>query len=510
MSESKGRVYLVGAGPGDPGLLTLRGLECLRRADLVLYDGLVNPLVLRQSHARAERTCRVTAGNERRLDQAEINRRLIAAAKEGKTVVRLKGGDPFIFGRGSEEAAALAAEGIPFEVVPGVTAAVAAGEYAGFSVTHREHASAVAFITGHEDPAKGTPSLDYRVLAAFPGTLVFYMGWHRLPQIAAALMGAGKGANTPVAVISHATWPSQQTVTGTLETIERQVAQAGLRPPSLIVVGECVRQREQIAWFEHRPLFGRRIGVTRADEQADSQVDRILELGAEPVLMPTLELLPPENWQTIDAVVKRLPEFDWLVFTSANGVNALLGRLWELGGDVRWLAKARLAAIGPSTAEALRAFQLRADVVPAIYRAEELATALRPLVQNRRVLWARADRVRDVLRAELTAAGAHLDEVVVYRHRDLDAWPTELIERLNLGHVDWIGVSSPAIARNVARLLPEPARSLLGARIRIASISPVTSAACQAVGLPVSAEAAEHTWEGILAAIQQAERTANC
>lgn len=506
VSASVGKVYLVGAGPGDPGLLTLRGLECLRRADVVLYDGLVNPILLRHSKAKAERTCRVSAGGERHLDQDEINQRLVAAAKLGKIVVRLKGGDPFVFGRGSEEAEALAEAGIPFEVVPGVTAAVAAGEYAGFSVTHRDHASAVAFITGHEDPTKVAPSLDYRVLAAFPGTLVFYMGWHRLKQIAESLIAAGKSASTPVAVISHASWPTQQTVTANLNTIAERVSAAGLRPPSLIVVGECVQMRERLAWFEKRPLFGRRIGVTRADEQADSQIDRIFELGAEPVLMPTLEIEPPETWDSVDDVLRRIGEFDWIVFTSANGVRALLGRMWELGGDARWLAKARLAAIGPATAAALCEFQLRADVVPESYRAEHLAAALCSQVSGQRVLWARANRVREVLRTELTAAGARLEEIVVYQHRDVAAWPNDVNQRLIAGQLDWIGVSSPAIARNVARLVPEAARSLFGGQIRIASISPVTSAACLEVGLPISAEAAEHTWDGILSAIQRVEQ----
>ena len=501
-------VYLVGAGPGDPGLLTLRGLECLKRADVVLYDGLVNPVLLRHTKAKAERTCRVSAGGERHLDQTEINQRLVAAAKLGKTVVRLKGGDPFVFGRGSEEAAALAEAGIPFEVVPGVTAAVAACEYAGFSVTHRDCASAVAFITGHEDPNKGAASLDFKNLAAFPGTLVFYMGWHRLTQIADSLIAAGKSACTPVAVISHASWPSQQTVTATLETIAKQVASAGLRPPSLIVVGECVQQRERLAWFEKRPLFGRRIGVTRPDEQADSQIDRIFELGAEPVLMPTLKIVPPQSWQSVDEVLNRVGDFDWLVFTSVNGVRSLLGRLWEFGGDARRLAKARLAAIGPETAAALSEFQLRADVVPESYRAEHLAAALCPLVRGQQVLWARANRVRDVLRKELGAAGAQLEEVVVYEHQDVAAWPDEVNQRLISGQLDWIGVSSPAIARSVARLVPESARSQLGGQIRIASISPVTSAVCQEVGLPVSAEATMHTWDGILAVIQRVEQAA--
>jgi uroporphyrinogen III methyltransferase/synthase len=336
---------------------------------------------------------------------------------------------------------------------------------------------------------------------------VFYMGWHRLPRIAEVLIAAGKDAATPVAVISHASWPSQQTVTAPLGAIAEQVATAGLRPPSLIVIGECVQQREQLAWFEKRPLFGRRIGVTRADEQADLLIDRINELGAEAVLMPTLEIEPPETWEAVDAVLQRIGEFDWIVFTSVNGVRALLGRLWDLGGDSRWLGKARLAAIGLSTAAALREFQLRADVVPETFRAEHLAAALCPRMAGQKVLWARANRVRDVLRNELTAAGAQLEEVVVYQHQDVASWTDDVRQRLIVRQLDWIGVSSPAIARNVARLMPEEARAVLGQSIRIASISPVTSVACREVGLPVSAEATEHTWEGILAVIRQVEST---
>lgn len=501
MEPNVGKVYLVGAGPGDPGLLTLRGAECLRRADVILYDGLVNPLLLRHSNAVAERTCRVSVRGTRSLDQAEINRRLVDAAKNGKTVVRLKGGDPFIFGRGSEEAAALAAEGIAFEVVPGVTAAVAAGDYAGFSITHRDQASAVAFVTGHEDPSKPSPSLDYSVLAKFPGTLVFYMGLHRLAAIARALVVAGLSDMTPVAVISQATWSVQKTVTSTLKEIVAQVTNAHLRAPSLIVVGECVKQREAIAWFEKRPLFGQRIGVTRADEQSDSLIDQILELGATPVLMPTIEILPPDDWGPVDACIANLGQYDWIVFTSVNGVRSFLGRLIQLHGDIRRIGKAQLAAIGPSTADAIREFHLRASVVPASYRAEELAAALRDQTKDKRVLWVRADRVRDVLRTELIAGGAILDEVVAYRHHDLESWPADVNESLIDGLPIWIGVSSPAIARNVARLIPEDSKSRLGKEIRLVTISPVTTQACHEAGLAVSAEADVHTWNGILDSI---------
>jgi uroporphyrinogen III methyltransferase/synthase len=291
-----------------------------------------------------------------------------------------------------------------------------------------------------------------------------------------------------------------------LATIAAEVATAGLRPPSLIVVGECVRQREQIAWFEQRPLFGKRIGVTRAEEQAEPQFSRILELGAEPVLMPTLRIEPPESWVPVDDVMRHLGDRNWIVFTSVNGVRSFFGRLWTIGLDVRALGKARLAAIGRSTAEALNEFHIRADIVPSTFRAEDLAEALRPLVANQRVLWVRADRVRDTLRTELASAGARLEELIAYRHHDIESWPDDVVESLTIGNLNWIGVSSPAIARNIVRMLPSAAWPYIGQRIRVASISPVTTATCQEVGLPVSAEAVEHTWDGILSAIIQAEQ----
>jgi uroporphyrinogen III methyltransferase/synthase len=506
VKQGEGKVYLVGAGPGDPGLLTLRGLDCLRRADLVLYDGLVNPLLLRHTSAQAERTCRSEMPGGRRLDQAEINRRLISAAHEGKTVVRLKGGDPFIFGRGSEEAAALAAAGIPFEVVPGVTAAIAAGEYAGISLTHRELASAVAFVTGHESPEKSEAAIDYEVLARFPGTLVFYMGLHRVDAISSSLIAAGLSPQTPACVISRATLPGQRTVAASLRELPEAVRSSGVRPPSLIVVGECVQQRETIAWFEHRPLFGRRIGITRPEAQADSAIAQALELGAEPVLLPLVRILPPEDWSAVDDRIARLHEYDWLIFTSANGVAALLERIWENGGDARRLGHVRIAAIGPATAEALAQYRLRADLVPEAFRAEALAESLKPHVVGRRVLWAGASRGRDVLPAELQAAGAHVEKLVVYCNEDVPALPADAHGLIERGEMNWIALSSPSIARNLQRLLSSDARRQIGRTVRLASISPVTTAAAREAGLTIDVEASTYTWGGLFDAIVEAER----
>jgi uroporphyrinogen III methyltransferase / synthase len=500
-----GRVYLVGAGPGDPGLLTLRGAECLARADLVLYDGLVNPLLLRHSRAMAEQTCRVDGPAGRVLRQDEINRRLIEAAQSGKTVVRLKGGDPFIFGRGSEEAAALAEAGIPFEVVPGITAATGAAVYTGISLTHRDHASAVAFVTGHEDPTKSA-SLDYSALAKFPGTLVFYMGLHRLGAIAQSLMDVGKPITTPVCVVSRATTPRQRTVTGTLVEIASLATAAELHAPSLVIVGDCVQLREKARWFEDRPLFGQVIGIPRPEEQADETALRAVELGALPVLLPTIEIAPPENWGDVDATLSRLDEFDWIVFTSVNGVQALLGRLWESSRDLRAIGKARLAVIGPSTASALEKYSLRADLVPAEFRAEALARELRPYVAGRNLLWARASRGRDILPTELVAAGANLTQLVVYQNRDVDRLPSSSLQQIERGELNWIGLSSPSIARSLARLLTDEAKVWLGHKTNLASISPVTTAAAKEAGLPIAVEATEYTWEGLFQAMIAANR----
>lgn len=498
MSEP-GKVFLVGAGPGHIGLISLRGVECLKQADVVLYDGLVNPLLLRHSTAQCERTCRSSGPTGRILDQDEINRRLVESAQQGKTVVRLKGGDPFIFGRGSEEAAYLRQHGIEFEVVPGITAATAAGEFAGLSLTHRDHASMVTFITGHEAPGKPSSSLDYGQLAKLPGTLVFYMGLHHLPEISSTLIDHGKSAETTSAVISRASTPFQRTVTAPLSEIAERVAEAELVAPSLIIVGECIAQREQLKWFEDKPLFGQSIGITRPESQVGAQIARVYELGAEPVIMPTISIQPAADDADLNRALDRIAEYDWLVFTSANGVASFFARLMDSGRDVRCLGNSQIAAIGSSTAASIAEYSLRADLVPADFRAEALAAELTPLVNGKQVLWPRANRGRDVLPHELRAAGATLDEVVVYENNDVEAWDEAILSRID--SLNWIGLSSPSIARNLARLLPADAQTRLGKSLRLVSISPVTSAAAQEVGLPISAEARTYTWDGIFDAI---------
>jgi len=504
MSET-GKVYLVGAGPGDPGLITVRGQRCIEQADLVLYDGLVNPLLLRHASGCVERTARTSRPGSDRVPQSEVNERMIAAARHGMTVVRLKGGDPFVFGRGGEEAAALTAAGIPFEVVPGITAATAAAVYAGISLTHREHASAVALVTGHEDPTKDESRIDYAVLARFPGTLVFYMGLHHVESITQKLMAAGMPPETPAAVVCRTTLPEQQLVTAPLRDISQAASDAQLQPPSLIVVGPTVAQRDSASWFERRPLHGVSIGLTRSEDQLDGVIERVLELGGDPVAMPLIQIQPPEDWAPVDAVLERISDFDWIVFTSANGVHSFLARLGATGGDARRFASARLAVIGPATAEALAEFHLWADLMPSVFRAEDLAEAMAPQVEGRKVLWVRASRGRDVLPDRLTAAGAVLEQIVAYQNVDAEALSPDVVQRIQTGRLDWIGLSSPSIARSLAQLLSATETRLGG--VRLAAISPVTEAAAIECGLPIAAVAETYTWDGLLAAIAGPART---
>jgi uroporphyrinogen III methyltransferase/synthase len=434
-----------------------------------------------------------------------VNQRLVEAGREGLTVCRLKGGDPFMFGRGSEEAAALRAAGLPFEVVPGITAATAAGVYAGISLTHRELSSSVAFITGHEDPDKPASAIDYNNLASFSGTLVFYMGLHRLPSIASTLIECGKSPDTPACVISRATTPMQRTVFAALERLPATVKKANLHAPSLIIIGECVCQRESIAWFEERPLLGQRIAITRPAHQANEVLPMALELGAEPVIAPLIEIVPPDDWQSVDQEIENLKQTDWLVFSSANGVRFFMNRLLEIGHDLRLLGNLKLAAIGSSTSKALREFHLTADVVPASHSSEDLATELAALVKGKRVVLGVADRSRRVLSKHLAPVVEHWSEVVVYQNRDVVKLPGRMAESITNHQLEWITLSSPAIARRLAELLPVDARKLIGTSTRLVSISPITTAAANEAGLSVSAEADAATWPAMFDAIVAAD-----
>ena len=500
-----GRVFLVGAGPGDPRLITLRGAELLAQADVVFYDGLVNPLLLKLTNGRCERTARTQSGDHAIVPQGSINEQLIAEAQAGLCVVRLKGGDPYTFGRGSEEARALADAGVPFEIVPGITAATAAGVYAGFSFTHRDHSSAVAFVTGHETPDRETSQLDYAALARFPGTLVFYMGLGRVRTICKQLIEYGKDSTTPAAVVAHASLPDQKVVTADLSQLADVVEQHELRAPSLIVVGECVNQRDASSWFESLPLFGQRIGITRPEHQTDDVVAAVVRAGGQPVLLPAIEIHPPneQQKQQLDAAIDELEFFDWLLLTSANGVRGFMEQLWNRGLDSRRLYRMQIAAVGPSTAAELKLWSLQADIVSETSRSEALAETLTPLVAGKRCLWPAADRARETLSSLLTSAGADVQQVVAYRHTDV-AVSEAIQQRFRQPPLDWIGISSPAIASQTATLFPELTSG--DCRTRIVSISKLTSEAAHEVGLTVHAEAIDTSWQGMLDAIAAAER----
>ena len=503
-TRKNGSVELVGAGPGDPGLITRRGARALAEAEAVVFDHLIHPRLLDLAPAVAERHPVGKRAGRILKTQEEINALLIELASRGLRVVRLKGGDPYVFGRGGEEAEALAEAGVPFRVTPGVTAGLGASAYAGIAVTHRESASAVAFVTGHGEPGASDSRLDWDALARFPGTLVVYMGVTRLPSICEALVRGGRSPSTPAALVHSGTLGSQRTSIGTLTDLPALVDRAGLGPPALLVIGEVVARSPTIDWFARLPLFGRRIVVTRPSAESDRSATDLEELGAEVIVAPTVAILPVADPAPLDSAIARLSQFDWLVFTSGNGVRHFLDRLEFLGGDLRKLGHLKLAAIGPVTAESLRSYRLRADLVPESYRSEDLAEALTPLVAGRRVLLARADRGRDVLR-EVLGAVAAVEQVAAYRNVDADTLPIGLDERIVRGEVDWITLTSSAIAERFHGLLSERARERIACgHPRLAALSSVTSGAIRRLNWPIGVEAAEFTWPGLVRAISEA------
>ncbi len=503
-STIPGKVYLVGAGPGDPGLITLRGVQCLGRADLVLYDYLANPSILAHASPSAELVRIGHAKGRWAMPEQEIHARMIDAARCGKTVVRLKGGDPAVFGRVAEETAALTAAGIPYEVVPGVTAALAAAIYSGIPITQGGRASAVAFVTGQERCGKSEPSLDYDALARFPGTLVFYMGITTAGQWSDALIRHGKSPRTPVAVIRRATRSDQEVHRTTLAEVAQVIARRDLHPPAIVVVGEVVDLAPPTSWFAARPLFGRRVLVTRPREQADGLLGPLTDLGAEVIVQPVIAIADPPDWNPVDAALARLEQYDWLVFSSANGVRALFDRLFAQGGDLRRLGAVKIAAIGPGTAEALERYHLHPDVLPEQFHAESLADALRSAAPGRRFLLPRASRGRQVLPEQLCAAGGQVEQIVVYSSSDIASADPDVVELLAAGRIDWVTVTSSSIARALAAMFgPALAKS------RLASISPVTSDVLRQLGYPPAAEATCYTMQGMVEAIIAREASAS-
>jgi uroporphyrinogen III methyltransferase/synthase len=500
--SNQGTVYLVGAGPGDPGLMTRRSLDLIAAADAILYDRLIPPDAL--DGARPDCDLRYVGkepGNPA-LGQEEINDLLVELGGQGKQVVRLKGGDPFVFGRGGEEAEALRAAGVAFEVVPGVTAGVAATAYAGIPVTHRDAASAVAFVTGHEDPAKAESALDAEGLAAFPGTLVFYMGIKNLPSIAAALIAAGRDPAQPAAVVRRGTYPDQQTVTGTLADIAERVSDVGMKPPAITVVGPVAALRETLAWVERRPLHGKRVAVTRARAQASGLAARLRLLGADVLETPAIRTVPRPVAGEIASAVDTIGDYSLICLTSPNGVALLFAALAERGLDARALAAARIAAIGPGTARELERHGVRADVVPPRSVAESLVDALEEVpVEGRHVLVARAAEARDVLPDALRERGASVDVLDLY---DTVVEPLSGEQRAALSGTDYVTFTSASTVRNLLGSLGDGAAALNGARV--VSIGPVTTAAATELGLKVDVEAERHDVDGLVDALVEDAR----
>lgn len=501
---------LVGAGPGDPGLITARGLELLRRCDAVVFDALANPALLAEAPPAAERHDVGKRAGHHKKTQDETNALLAELAEAGKAVVRLKGGDPYVFGRGGEEAIYLGERGIPVEVVPGVTAGIAAAATAGVPVTHRGVSPSITLVTGHEDPAVGETSLDYRSLAgliAAGGTVAFYMGVGRLPAIAAALAEQGADPATPAAVVQWGTLPRQRHVKATLATVAEAVDAAGLASPAMILVGRSAGLNEPgLDGFTARPLFGQTVLVTRTRQQASRLAAALAEQGARVLEAPTIVTGPPDDPAALDDAVRDIPAHHWLALTSTNAVAVLAERLDALKLDARHLAGVRLAAVGRATADALwGALRVRADLVPADANGGALAAALLDAgAGGRRVMLLRADIARPALPTALAEAGCEVAEAVAYRTRRADALPDEVLDALRRGEVDWVTFTSGSTARNLVALLGDQAELLR--RAEVASIGPVTSVAAREAGLHVAVEAGEASIEALVDAVVEAVR----
>jgi uroporphyrinogen III methyltransferase/synthase len=501
----RGVVYLVGAGPGDIGLLTLRAAELLKRADVVVYDALVNADILRL----APKTAEVIYGGKRSQDHAipqeELNALLVSKANEGKTVVRLKGGDPYIFGRGGEEAEELADAGIQFEVVPGVTSVTAASNYAGIPLTHRDHCSSFLVVTGHEDPTKEESSLDWAHIAREPGTKVIMMGVNRIGSIAEKLIQHGMSPQIPVGMVRWGTTGKQESLIATLATVGAEVEREKFGAPAITIIGDVVKLRKKLDWFESRPLFGKRIVVTRTRDQASELVAKLQERGADVLEVPTIKIEPPSNRSDLLDSMLALGEYDWVVFTSPNGVNAFFKYFFEAFEDIRALGNVRIAAVGPATAARIKELHLRVDAMPEEYVTAKVAEAISAFesVDNVRILLMRAEVANQELPAELERLGAIVDDIAVYRTVPETEDLTGSAARLTEEGADWITFTSSSTVENFHARFDLPALLKKFPETRLVSIGPETTKAINKVGLQPNTEAAPHNIDGIIAALEK-------
>jgi len=497
-------VYLIGAGPGNTYLITVRGQNLLKQADVIIYDYLANDILLDLTSPGAEKIYVGKHCGKHTMDQDAINALMYAKAREGKRVVRLKGGDPFVFGRGGEEAAFLRSRGIPYEIVPGVTSASAALAYAGIPLTHRSFASTATIVTGHEDPLKENSGINWSALAQMSGTLVIFMGVKRLPGIVGRLVERGKPENTPAAVIRLGTTPRQQTVTGTLENIAERVNDAQLGPPALIVVGEVVRLREQLQWYESLPLFGKSILITRSAHQAAFLSEQLSLLGAEVIHRPTIEIRPPGSFAELDACLQRGNEYNWVLFTSVNGVRAFSQRMKELGVDIRLFHAAKFAGIGAATRKALGELGIRVDFVPEKFSAEGFIREFQEQYTDfsgMKVLFPAANIARDVIPDKLRELGAEVFHVTAYETAAPEHSSRDLRDVFNRHGVNLATFTSSSTVENFFALFPEQERQNITETLQAASIGPMTSRTLREHGVEPVIEADVHTIPGLIDAI---------
>lgn len=496
-----GKVYLIGAGPGEPGLLTIKGRDCLALADVIIYDYLANPVLLGYAKPGAEKIYVGKSRGQHSIPQEEINQLLVDKAAAGRTVARLKGGDPYVFGRGGEEAAFLHEHRIPFEVVPGVTAGFAAAAYAGIPLTHRDVTTSLALLTGHERPERQLSSLDWEKLATGLGTLIFYMGMTNLKMISEKLIAHGRPAETPVAVVQWATLPRQKTLTGRLDEIAALVAEAGIEPPAVIIIGEVVRYREELRWYDNLPLFGRRFLITRPRAQAESLVRLLQAQGAETICIPTIEIAPPENWQACDDTLTRLSEYSGLILTSANGVDTFFDRITTLGLDLRALAGVEIIAVGPKTAKAIEKRGLKPDFIPNDYRAEGVVEALLAQgVSGKSYLYPRTEIARSLIPDSLTEAGARVDAPIFYRTVKPEGKEDMIRHLLEVGELDAICFSSSSTFDNLLAMFGEELQQLKK-ETAFFSIGPLTSDSIRKHGFEVALEPENSTLDDLVAAM---------
>ncbi|MDP2960494.1 MAG: uroporphyrinogen-III C-methyltransferase [candidate division Zixibacteria bacterium] len=502
--RKKGKVFLVGAGPGDPELLTLKGQRCIQETDVIIYDHLIDEKILKSAREGAELIYVGKTEGKHTLPQEKINKLLVKMAKKGKMVVRLKGGDPFVFGRGGEEALELAKEKIDFEIVPGVSSAVAVPAYAGIPVTQRGITSSLGIITGHEDPAKENSDIDWEKISKGFGTLVFLMGVKNLKEISKKLIQNGRAKNTPVALIRWGTTPKQETLMGTLSDIGEKAEKVKFKPPAVILVGEVVNLRSKLNWFEKKPLFGKKIVVTRSRKQASDLAFTLSEKGTEVIELPTIKIVPPKSYRELDEVLEKLQDFDWTIFTSVNGVEKFFERLFLKGKDVRELKGVKLCAIGPATQESLENLGLKVDFKPKEYVAESIVQGFKRMgdLKGLKILLPRVKEAREILPEKLKEMGAFVKEIAVYQTEMEKLQDKDISTELEKGKIDLITFTSSSTVTNFSKIIGEKKFKRIKRFIKAASIGPVTSRTLRELGINPVIQAKEYTIPGLVKSIE--------